>query len=171
METGFARDVLLSQIGVSPPRQHASVPRDEGFRRKAKEARQIDMTACTLLAVLATGRLPEGAVAAEEFADPKLRAVCEALLDGQSVASLMESQPDDEGRATIGVILNIQTEEDDASLMRMAQDCLRRMRRARLESELEEIQRSLPNVAEGERSVQTERAVRLMTQLRQLEDS
>ncbi len=171
METGFAREVLLSQIGVSPPRQRASVPRDEGFRRKAKEARQIDMTACTLLAVLATGRLPEGAVAAEEFADPKLRAVCEALLDGQSVASLMESQPDDEGRATLGVILNIQTEEDDASLMRMAQDCLRRMRRARLESELEEIQRSLPNVPEGERSAQTERAVRLMTQLRQLEDS
>ena len=99
--------------------KHAYIPTRETFREKAKEARQVDMTACTLLAVLATGRLPQGVVAAEEFTDPQLRATCEALLSGQTAASLMDSQPDDPGRAAIGAILSIQTDEDDESLLRM----------------------------------------------------
>ncbi|MCE5343245.1 MAG: DNA primase [Eubacteriales bacterium] len=171
MDSGFSRDVLLEQIGVSPQKQRLYVPKREGFRKQADEAKRIDMTACTLLAVLATGRLPDGAVTAEEFADPKLRAICEALLAGESVAALMESQPDDEIRAMIGVILGIQTEEDVTGLMRMAQDCLRRMHRAQLETELEEIQRSLPNVPEGERSIRTQHAMRLMEQIRRLDDT
>ena len=169
LESGFSREVLLEQIGISPQKQRAFVPKREGFQQKAREARQTDMTACTLLAVLATGRLPEGVVAAEEFTDPPLRAICEALLSGESAAALMESQLDDQGRATVGAILGIQTDEDDAGLMRMAQDCLRRMRRTRLETELEEIQRSLPNVPDGERSKQTERAMRVLTQLQKLD--
>ena len=73
----------------------------------------------------------------------------------------MESQPDDQGRAAVGAILNVQTDADDAGLMRMAQDCIQRMRRIRIEKELEEIQRSLPNLPEGERAAHTERAMRL----------
>ena len=169
LESGFTREVLLEQIGISPQKQRAFAPKREGFQQKAREARQIDMTACTLLAVLATGRLPEGVVTAEEFTDPQLRAICEALLAGGSAAALMENQPDDQGRATVGAILGIQTDEDDAGLMRMAQDCLRRMRRTRLETELEEIQRSLPNVPDGERSRQTERAMRVLAQLQKLD--
>ena len=168
-ESGFTREVLLEQIGVSPQQQKVFVPRRDSFRQKAKEADQVDMTAYTLLAVLATGRLPKGAVSAEEFSDSRLRALCEALLTGESAAALMESQPDDQGRAAVGAILNVQTDADDAGLMRMAQDCIQRMRRIRIEKELEEIQRSLPNLPEGERAAQTERAMRLMQQLRQTE--
>jgi DNA primase len=168
-ESGFTREVLLEQIGVSPQRQKVFVPRRDSFRQKAKEADQVDMTAYTLLAVLATGRLPKGAVSAEEFSDSRLRALCEALLAGESAAALMESQPDDQGRAAVGAILNVQTDADDAGLMRMAQDCIQRMRRIRIEKELEEIQRSLPNLPEGERAAHTERAMRLIQQLRQTE--
>ncbi len=170
MDTGFTREVLLEQVGVSPQKQRLYVPKREGFRKQADEAKRVDMTAFTLLAVLATGRLPEGAVAAEEFADPRLRSICEALLAGESIAALMERQADDEARADIGVVLGIHTEEDDAGLMRMAQDCLRRMRHTRLETELEEIQRSLPNVPEGERSASTAHAMRLMEQIKHLRD-
>jgi len=68
----------------------------------------------------------------------------------------------------VGAIMGIQTDEDDEGLMRMAKDCIRRMRRARLETELEEIQRNLPNIPEGERSAQTERAMRVLKQLQDL---
>ncbi len=169
LDTGFTREVLLEQIGVTPKTQRAYAPKREGFRQKAQEAKQVDMTACTLLAVLATGRLPDGAVSADEFTDSRLRTICEALLSGDSAASLMESQPDDMGRAAVGAILSIQTDEDDEHLMRMAQDCLRRMRRTRLEAELEDIQRSLPNLPDSERSIQTERAMRVLGQLQNLE--
>jgi DNA primase len=169
LESGFTREVLLEQIGVPAQKQRVYAPRKESFRQKAREAGQVDMTACTLLAVLATGRLPRGAVTAEEFDDPQFRSICEALLSGQSAAALMESQTDEPGRAAVGAILGIDTEADDAGLMRMAQDCLRKMRRTRLEKELEEIQRGLPNIPEGERPEQTERAMRLIRRLQALE--
>ena len=80
----------------------------------------------------------------------------------------MESQPDAQGRALVGQLLGIQTEGDDPALMRMAQDCIRRMRTERLEAELEEIQLALPNVPEGESAALTERAYRILAQLREL---
>ena len=167
-ETGFTREVLLSQIGATPSPQPAATPKRDGFRQKAREAGQADMNALTLLAVLATGKLPGGVVSAEEFADPQLRAICEGLLGGKTAAAIMEDQPDAQGRALVGTLLGIQTEDDDAALMRMAQDCLRRMRRERLEAELEEIERTLPNVPEGESTALSERAYRILGQLREL---
>ncbi|MEA4927924.1 MAG: DNA primase [Candidatus Limiplasma sp.] len=168
-ESGFNREVLLAQIGVAPQRQRAYVPRPESVRKKPDDAVQADRNACTLLAVLSTCRLPDGVVSAEEFTDPQLRAIAEALLRGESVAALMESQPDDRGRALVGAVLAIQTDEDDAGLMRMAQDCLRKMRVERLAKEWEEIQRTLPNVPESEQPALMERAVRLTIQLKALE--
>ena len=168
-ESGFTREVILEQIGASPQRQRALAPKREGFRQLAKEAGQTDMTALTLLAALATGKLPRDVVTADEFVDPQLRAICEGLLAGQSPATLMENQPDEQGRALVGALLGIQTETDDAGLRRMAQDCIRRMRRTRLEAELEEIERNLPNVPQGERSEQTERAMRILAQLQKLD--
>ena len=93
----------------------------------------------------------------------------EALLRGETVAAIMESQPDDRGRALVGAVLAIQTDEDEAGLMRMAQDCLRKMRVERLAKEWEEIQRTLPNVPESEQPALMERAVRLTIQLKALE--
>jgi DNA primase len=167
-ETGFTREVLLMQIGVTPALQHAAAPRHEAFRQKAKEAGQADMLALTLLAVLATGKLPADVVSPDEFADPQLKAICEALLDGRSAAAIMENQPDAQGRALVGTLLGIQTEGDDAALMRMAQDCLRRMRRERLEAELEEIHQALPNVPEGESADLAARAYRILDRLHEL---
>ena len=98
-------------------------------RLAAKEVSQVDWAARTLLAVLSTGRLPEGSVSPDDFDDPAYRSLCEALLGGESPAALMERQPDDEGRAVIGDILSISTELDDEGLMHMAQDCLKKLRR------------------------------------------
>ncbi|MDD3410767.1 MAG: DNA primase [Eubacteriales bacterium] len=169
METGFTREVLMEQIGASPQKEaHEPVVKREAFEQKAREVKKKDWTACTLLAVLATGRLPEGSVAAEEFDDPQLRAVCEALLAGESAAELMERETDDQGRAVLGDLLSIDTTGDDDALMRMAQDCLSKMRRARLEKELERIQKELPGLPEDARSVQTERAMQIMRRLQEL---
>ena len=169
-ETGFTREVLLDQIGIAPkaPAQ-VPAPRRDALRAQAREARATDMTALTLMAALATGRLPQGAVSAEEFQDAQLRAMAEALLQGQSIAEVMESQPDEQGRALIATMLEIQTEADDAGLRRMAQDCIRRMRSARLGAELEEIARAMPNVPEGERAALTLQSMRIMEQLKELE--
>ena len=133
--------------------------------QKAKAVEQVDWTARTLLAALSTGRLPKGSVTVEEFEDPLLRSLCEALLNGESAAALMERQPDEQSRAVVGDILSIHTDLDDEGLMKMARDCLTKMRRERLERELDQIQRRLPELPEGERAAETERAFRLTKQL------
>lgn len=165
LETGFSREVLLMQIGVAPPAQHTQAPKREGFTQKAKAVAKVDWTARTLLAVLSTGRLPKGSVSAEEFEDPLLRSLCEALLTGESAASLMERQPDEQGRAVVGDILSINTDLDDDGLMKMARDCLKKLRQTRLENELDLIQQSLPSLSEEDRTRETERAYQLTKQL------
>ena len=169
METGFDREVLLEQIGVRPAApEKADGPKRESFRQKAKEVSQVDWAARTLLAVLSTGRLPEGSVSPDDFDDPAYRSLCEALLGGESPAALMERQPDDEGRAVIGDILSISTELDDEGLMHMAQDCLKKLRRERLEKEMDKLQKSLSTLPEEQRAAATQRAFQLAQQLTEL---
>ena len=166
LETGFSREVLLQQIGIAAPAAPKTpAPRREGFAQKAKAASAVDWTARTLLAVLATGRLPEDIVSPEEFEDPVLRSLCEALCSGESAAALMERQADEAGRAAVGDILSINTDMDDDGLLKMARDCLQKMRRQRLENELDSIQKSLPNLTDAERAAETQRAFALTKQL------
>ncbi len=165
LETGFSYEVLMKQVGTTPPSQKVPSPRREGFSKKAKEAAGVDWTARTLLAVLATGRLPKDSVSPEEFEDPLLRSLCEGLLAGESAAALMERQVDDAGRAAVGDILSINTDMDDDGLMQMARDCLKKLRQERLERELDRIQRTLPTLEEDERERETRRAYALTKQL------
>ena len=165
VETGFSKEVLMQQIGAAPPPKAVTAAKREGFRQKAREVSQVDWTARTLLAVLATGRLPKDSVSPEEFEDPLLRSLCEGLLAGESAASLMERQTDDQGRAAVGDILSLNTDLDDDGLMRMAQDCLKKMRKQRLEKALDLIQQRLPALAGEERERETQRAFALTQQL------
>lgn len=165
VETGFSKEVLMQQIGAAPPPKVVTAAKREGFRQKAREVSQVDWTARTLLAVLATGRLPKDSVSPEEFEDPLLRSLCEGLLAGESAASLMERQTDDQGRAAVGDILSLNTDLDDDGLMRMAQDCLKKMRKQRLEKALDLIQQRLPALAGEERERETQRAFALTQQL------
>lgn len=165
VETGFSREVLREQVGVSPAPVRAEAPRREGFAKKAREASRVDWTARTLLAVLATGRLPKDSVTPEEFEDPLLRSLCEGLLAGESAASLMERQSDEQGRAAVGDILSINTDLDDDGLMRMARDCLKKLRRERLERALDAIEQRLPTLEGEERETETRRAFALTQKL------
>ena len=165
VETGFSKEVLMQQIGAAPPPKVVTAAKREGFRQKAREVSQVDWAARTLLAVLATGRLPKDSVSPEEFEDPLLRSLCEGLLAGESAASLMERQTDDQGRAAVGDILSLNTDLDDDGLMRMAQDCLKKMRKQRLEKALDLIQQRLPALAGEERERETQRAFALTQQL------
>ena len=165
VETGFSKEVLMQQVGAAPPPKVVLAPKREGFRQKAREASQVDWTARTLLAVLATGRLPKDSVTPEEFEDPLLRSLCEGLLAGESAASLMERQTDDQGRAAVGDILSLNTDLDDDGLMRMAQDCLKKMRKQRLEKAQDLIQQRLPALTGEERERETQRAFALTQQL------
>ena len=81
----------------------------------------------------------------------------------------MEQQPDDQSRAMLSDILSIDTQLDDEGLRRMASDCLLKLRRQRLENELDKLQASLPTLPEEERAKETQRAFLLTKQLMDLQ--
>ncbi len=168
LETGISADVLQEQIGVTPAKQHTIAEKREGFRQTAREASALDMDACTLLAVLATGRLPEGTVKPEAFADPALRALCERMLAGESPAAILEAETEPQSRATLSKILAINTDEEDTVLMAMAEQSLLRTRQSRLEAELDALQKSLPHLPPEEQTIANQRAYALTKQLMEL---
>ena len=83
-------------------------------------------------------------------------------------SKLLEQQIDDQGRALVGDILSINTDLDDDGLMKMARDCIRKMRRDRLERELDEIQRSLADLPMEQRTQEAQRAIAITKQLMDL---
>ena len=143
LESGFSREVLLEQIGITPSKPPVEAQRQENFRKKARAAEPVDMSAYTLLAVLATGKIPKEVVSPEEFTDPLLRSLCEGLLAGENAAALMERQSDDRSRALVGEILAIPTDYSDEALMTMARQSLVQLRIAKLEAELLQAEQSL----------------------------
>ena len=65
----------------------------------------------------------------------------------------------------MGDILSINTDLDDDGLMRMARDCLKKLRRERLERALDAIEQRLPTLEGEERETETRRAFALTQKL------
>ncbi|MBQ8537993.1 MAG: DNA primase, partial [Clostridia bacterium] len=133
LKTGFSREVLLAQMDLKlPEKVHSPKPMREKWSPKAavSEGRRAQQT---LLSLMATGRLPQGTVTAEDFADERLRALGEALLAGQSVPSLVEQQATQEEQAQVSQWLMSPGELSQDQLLKMAQECLNNLRCQRIE--------------------------------------
>lgn len=169
VDTGYPREVLLGQIGVAPEKQHTFLPKREGLNKKADLTEPVDRNAATLLSVLATGRLPSGSVTAEEFHDPMMRGLCEGLLSGESAASLMDAQPDEQSRALVSnIFTGILTDEDDETLMRMARQALYNMRKQWLETEIRQLEGQINQLTGQELNEALSRFESLDKRLREL---
>ncbi|HPF87149.1 MAG TPA: toprim domain-containing protein, partial [Candidatus Limiplasma sp.] len=169
IDTGYTRDVLLQQMGATREPQPAYTrPKRASFRRSATDAKSVDMTACTVLSLLSAGKLPKDVVSTNDFDDPELRLIAEALLKGQSLGALLDEQATDTLRQTVGAIMNIEIDDDHA--MRMAQECFEQTKRRKLEKELEEIERRMQNISNEDPSkqAQLQRSLEIMQQLKAL---
>lgn len=137
LETGFSREVLSQQVGVTPAPVKAPLSRRESVSRQARALAHTDRAAQVLLGLLATGRLPKSSITPEEFEDGLYRSFCEALLEGESVAQFLERQPDEESRAAVSAILESVTDEADDTLMKMAQEALRALHQQHLQKQMD----------------------------------
>jgi DNA primase len=167
LQTGFTRDVLIAQVGISQmPGKNSVSPQRERLSTKAEPG--PDRAEQSLLTLLSTGRLPKGTITAEEFKDPFLKQLCEGLLSGQSPAELMESQADEKSRSLAAEIFSEPAEGDPDMLMRMAEDCLDKLRRQRVEARLAELKQQLPSLSGREKEAALQETVTLVKRLNQL---
>ena len=177
VQTGFPREVLVAQIGVGKPQAAAAaVPQkpkpvfERPARSAVKEDRAAERAQEIVVSLLATGQLPADIAAAEDFTDPLLRSLYQALMDGASPASLVESQPTDADRERVSRLLLTPPSQDTNELIRMARDCLNTVRRERLQKEMADIQREIPTLPPERKEEAMRRYMALRQELRRRQD-
>lgn len=140
VQTGFSREVLVAQMGVSAPgteqEKHNPAQRRESYPAKRLHASETYRTEQTMLALLATGRLPQGMVKAEDFGDGALKTLAQALLEGKTPAEIMEDAADDEIRQAAGEAFSMLSDQEKENAAQIAQDCLRNLQIQHLQQEM-----------------------------------
>lgn len=171
LKTGFSREVLLAQMDLKlPEKVHNPKPLREKWSPKTavSESRRAQQT---LLSLLATGRLPQGTVAADDFADERLKQLGEALLAGASVPGLVESQVTPEEQAQVSEWLMSPGELSQDQLLKMAEDCLNSLRRQRIEERLKTIAEQMPSLQGADKLAAMQEAQALTRRLSQLKSA
>ncbi len=144
VQTGFTRDVLLSQIGATLPKAATVTPaKREPLKRSPGPSAEDVRAEELLISLIGTGRLPGDIASEEDFTDPVLKNLYGDLIRGRSPASLVEEQQDEHLRARFSQLLMTPPSENTDQLIRMAQDCLNSMRRRRLEERIKTIMQSI----------------------------
>ena len=149
-ETGYDREILLRQIGVSAPAQSA-----EPRRVRRQDVPAVDeqaMAEQALIALLARGLIPREMVAVSDFSDGTRADLARKLIDDENVTSWLEGLSDGADREKALAALNYRplpdTRED---AVRMAEDCLSTIRNNRAESRKDEIHRQINSATHDEK--------------------
>ena len=144
METGFSRETLLEQMQLSPrqpaekqktPQRPAPLRASEEGARPAEDLKAQEL----LLGLFASGQIPKDMIEEKDFVDDELKSLYRELLKGASPASLPDLAPDEASRSRFTRILLSPTAGDTDEMIAMANDCLNRIRRTRLEKRMKEI--------------------------------
>ncbi len=142
VETGFSRDVLTAQIGVSAKngiiRNNSAVIREKspGRRSPTPEGYRAEQT---LLALLSTGKLPQDMVKESDFSHDVFREIVHRLNTGQTPADVI-SDPDltDEIRQAAGETFSLLTDAEQENAAAIAADCLRTLQKQQLQQQIHE---------------------------------
>ena len=141
LSTGFARDVLLAQIGrtelISQEKRatyrHAARPleeKNEGVSLGAAVAEK------RLLQLLAEGRIEPGTVRADDFITEERRELAKKLLAGMTPGAILEEIIDEDARARAASVLQSDSGAGESDELRMAGDCLRILHERRIDEQI-----------------------------------
>ena len=176
VQTGFSRDVLIAQIGMTPPKDITSAPplpariaRPPATPVPEPENADEDVRAEELLlSLIASSRLPEDLAQEDDFRDPLLKELFLQLQSGVSAASLVESQSDEVVRARVSHLLMAQSGESTDQMLQMAHDCLSRMRLKRARAQYDEIMKRIKTLSGAEKMQALDEAKQLTATINRL---
>ena len=144
-ETGYDRQVLLSQLGMM-----AAAPTHAPARRAAREeapASDAELAERALLTLLREGAMPAEMVKIEDFTQGTARTLAERLLAGEGVNSLLESMDEDERVRAVRMLNYEPVPDDREEALRLAETCLRTIRKSRLMLRAAKIQEEIQTAA------------------------
>ena len=140
VQTGFSREVLTAQIGVSAAltaAQNKPEEKRENFSAKrAQHQPEGYRTEQTLLALLATGKLPQGMVKSSDFSSQHLKDIADALLSGKTASEILSEAQTDEERQAAGETFSMLSDQERENAAQIAGDCLRNLQIQHVQQEI-----------------------------------
>ena len=172
VQTGFTREVLLQQIGLSMPAAQSPimpqvVPTRMTPRRQVTDGQDVREEEL-LISLLSTQRIPRDIVSEADFTDPLMRELFVRLGENASPASLVEMQQEEGERARVSRILLTPPSENLDQLIQMAQQCIARNRLRRATQELTALTRSLSGLTGEQKAAALTRAQQLTAEINRL---
>lgn len=169
VQTGFSKDVLRQQMGLSiAEANNAKPPRERIIRRRAGDAPAASMPEKTLIALLVSGLMPNGAVRDTDFDDPQLHMLAQKLLAGSSPAAILAECETEQQRVAYSeaFALNAEITQDNAAAV--AEDCLRTIRQTRLQRQIDDIRAQLDTCGSAEKADMLKELLTLSNELARL---
>lgn len=169
VQTGFSKDVLRQQMGLSiAEANNAKPPRERIIRRRAGDAPAASMPEKTLIALLVSGLLPKDAVRDTDFDDPQLHMLAQKLLAGSSPAAILAECETEQQRVAYSeaFALNAEITQDNAAAV--AEDCLRTIRQTRLQRQIDDIRAQLDTCGSAEKADMLKELLTLSNELARL---
>ncbi len=165
VETGFAREILMSQIGVRTPQERKKPER----RLDAKPAVETETQRCErqLLLLLSRNLIPKETVKPEDFDTPLHKSMAEMLLGGLSAAAVLDTVAEEDRQAAARA-LSDEVLPDEKTAMQMAEDGLGKIRKNRMEEALSLLQQELPSADTARRQELVEQMMALSREIKRL---
>ena len=150
IKTGFEREILLAQMGITSPLLQKSKSQSNPYTR-GQPKQEGSKAEQTLVSLLGTGALPAGMVQLEDIKDELLKRFVALLLSGKSPASIVAETEQEQERQIATKVFTYYNGEQPQNAVQMASDCLRVLRLAKLEEQGEQLSRQLSVVSEPDK--------------------
>ncbi len=165
-ETGYAREILLKQIGtmeVKDTRQFSRQPRNAD-----PAPTETVLAEQALISLLAANLIPRDMLQPKDFSENVHEKLAEWLISGKSVNAYIGALSDEEERKRALRALNYSPLPDEREeAMKMAENCLRTIQKNRVTQRIEQIERDI-GAASPEQKVELYRQMAAM--IKELED-
>ena len=143
MKLSVRKDAVRTSETVARPRTSVRTVTGEAVPDDIK-AQEL------LLSLFASGKIPKDMIEEKDFDDDELKSLYRELAAGASPASLPDLAPDDASRSRYTRLLLMPASGSTDEMISMANDCLVRIRRTKLENRYEELSQEISSAA-GER--------------------
>ncbi len=175
LETGFPRETLAEQMNLSVrktpgPSSSESAPRPRSPGRNVSgEPVSDDLKAQEMLiSLFASGKIPKDMIEEKDFEDDELKSLYRELAAGASPASLPDLAPDEASRSRCTRLLLTPSAGSTDEMISMANDCLIRIRRTKLENRYEELSQEISSASGEQLSALLQEAREISDKLKKL---
>lgn len=146
-QSGFDRKTLEEQIGISARKnqENDSEPkrRSPSVRRETNRTDELVRAQEILLSLFATKRVPPELIEPDDFPDEELKLYFTRLHAGETAASIIDGETDEQTRSRLTSLLLGTSVDDTDQILDMAKQCVRQIRRRMLQDTLDNMKKEL----------------------------